>query len=334
MRRSLFLLLFVSFSSRAPGQEVIARLFAATSEGSFLSYSWGEHWERLRGDLRGFEGQIDAFACLGPTVFAGGSAGLFVSDDFGETFHRVATWPGDAPEVTRFLAARLFALEPTLFVGTRGGLYRTNDSGHEWQRVGASEISSAVRDMSWPGPELFVASDSGLHRSVDKGERWVRMGAGLPSAPLLSLAISRYFPSDPLLFAGTAGKGVYRSGDGGEHFEPVGAVDVSGATVRALFWWGSLLLVGTDDGLFLSEDGGKKFRKAKELSGVPILSISVPGAEAEISSDIILGTTRGVYKSSDVGQSFRSVQEGMGPVEVRSLATFPAGPHHRERRSR
>ncbi len=315
-------------------QDAISRLFAATPEGPFISYSWGEHWERLRGDLRGFEGEMNAFACLGPTVFAGGTGGLFVSDDFGETFRQVPSWPKHAPEVTRFLTARLFALEPTVFVGTTGGLFRSTDSGYKWQRVGESELQSAIRDMNWPGPELFVAADSGLHKSVDMGEHWLPVGEGLPPVPLLSLAISRYFTLDPTLFVGTGGRGVYKSTDGGAHFAPLNDAELKVATVRALVWWGSLLLVGTDDGLFLSDDSGKKFRKAKDLQGLSVLSISVPGAEAEVSSDVIVGTNRGVYKSSDVARSFRTVQEGMGPLEVRALATFPIAPQHREKRSR
>lgn len=327
-------LLVLLLAAPAPAQEVISRLFAATPEGPFISYSWGEHWERLRGNLRGFEGEMNAFACLGPTVFAGGSDGVFVSDDFGETFRDLASWPRGAPPVTRFLAARLFALEPTLFVGTNGGLYRSTDAGDKWQRVGKSEIQSAVRDLTWPGPDLFVASDSGLHKSVDMGEHWLEVGSGLPRVPLLSLAISQYFSLDPKIFVGTAGKGIYESTDGGGHFEPVDDPQLNGANVRVIFWWESLLLVGTDEGLYLSDDSGKKFRAARDLQGHSILSISIPGAEAQVSSDVIVGTNHGVYKSSDVGHSFRRVQEGMGPIEVRSLATFPMPPQHRERRSR
>jgi len=151
---------------------------------------------------------------------------------------------------------------------------------------------------------------------------------------VLSLALSRYFALDPTLFVGTAGRGVYESRDGGGHFEPLVDPLLTGANVRVIFWWESLLLVGTDEGLFLSDDSGKKFRPAKDLEGVPVLAISVPGAEAEVSSDVIVGTGRGVFKSSDVAQSFRRVQEGMGPVEGRALATFPIAPQHRERRSR
>jgi hypothetical protein len=59
----------------------------------------------------------------------------------------------------------------------------------------------------------------------------------------------------------------------------------------------------------------------------------VPGAEEEVASDVIVGTDLGVFKSSDGAQRFRRAQEGMGPIEVRALATFPLPPQNRERRS-
>jgi photosystem II stability/assembly factor-like uncharacterized protein len=326
-------LLAVALAVQAP-PTTIARLFAATSVDPFISYSWGEHWSRLHSSLRGLEGEIDVFVCLGPWVYAGGSQGLFLSDDYGETYRRVESWPRGGPSVISLLTARLFGLEPTIFVGTSAGLFRSTDAGTKWAQVGGAEIRSAVRDMRWPGPELFVATDEGLFRTRDVGDRFVRVGVGLPDSRLLSLSVSRFFALDPAVFVGTEGAGLYKSTDGGEKFQAVG-VDLLGKdTVRALVWWGSLLLVGADSGLYLSDDGGKKFKKARDLEGRRVLSIVVPGAEADVASDVILGTDLGVFKSSDGAQRFRRVQEGMGPLEVRALATFPLPPPDRERRSR
>jgi photosystem II stability/assembly factor-like uncharacterized protein len=329
----LSLVLAVALAVLAP-QETIARLFAATSEGTFISYSWGEHWSRLRGDLRGFEGELDAFVCLGPWVYAGGSRGLYLSEDFGENYRPVEGWPRGGPSITSLLTTRLFALEPTIFVGTSAGLFRSTDAGSKWARVGEGEVRSAVRDMIWPGPDLFVATDAGLFRTSDAGEHFTKVGAGLPDSPLLQIVLSRFFPLDAVVFVGTEGAGLFKSVDGGGGFEAAGVEVLGHETVRALVWWGALLIVGTDSGLFLSDDGGKKFQKARDLEGRRVLSISVPGAEEDVASDVIVGTDLGAFKSSDGAQRFRRVQEGMGPLQVRALATFPLPPQARERRSR
>jgi photosystem II stability/assembly factor-like uncharacterized protein len=318
----------LAIASAAPAQWPVSRLFAATTEGPFVSYSWGEHWSRIRPDLRGFTGEIEDFLCLGPWVFAGGSDGLFLSEDYGENYRPVEAWPKSAPPITSFLAGKLFPLEPTVFVGTSAGLYRVRGSGSKWTRIGESAIQSAVRAMSWPGPRLYVATDAGLFRTEDGGDSFARIGADLPEKPLLSLALSRFFPIETIVFVGTAGSGLYKSEDGGDHFEPVGSDLLGKETVRAVVWWGALLLVGTDRGLFLSEDAGKKWERAADFQGRRVLAIEVPGLDADVASDVIVGTDLGVYKSSDGARTFRRVQEGMGPIEVRALATFPVYPEN------
>jgi hypothetical protein len=91
-------------------------------------------------------------------------------------------------------------------------------------------------------------------------------------------------------------------------------------------WWDALLLVGTDHGLFLSGDAGKKWEPVSDFRGRRVLAIEVPGIDADVGSDVIVGTDLGVYKSSDGARTFRRVQEGMGAIEVRALATFPMHP--------
>ena len=47
---SIAIALASTFSPPIAGaqSQVVSRLFAATSEGPFITYSWGEHWTRLR----------------------------------------------------------------------------------------------------------------------------------------------------------------------------------------------------------------------------------------------------------------------------------------------
>jgi len=321
------LLVLVALSVQAP-EQVVSRLFATTTDGPYVSYSWGEHWVRLRANLRGIEGDIVTFECLGPDVYAGGSEGVFISSDYGENYLRVMSFP--AKNVTTFHTARLFALEPTIFVGTESGLYRSTDGGTKWAHIAATEISTAVRDTAWPGPQFFAATDGGLFVSEDVGDTWERLDRGLPSAPLLSMVVSRFFLADPKIIVGTRGAGLFRSDDGGASFEPAGGREMMSRTVHALYWWDALLMIGTDDGLFLSDDAGDTFSEAKELDAHAVWSLNVPVEDAP-RSDILVGTDRGVFKSSDGGQSFRLMTEGLGVPGVTQLATFPPPPQDRER---
>lgn len=323
LSRHLRVLALVLLMHSLVGQAVaqhISRLFALTDTEPFITYSWGEHWQILRGGLRGFEGPIRAMACVGPQVFAGGSHGMFESTDFGETFRELSKWTHG--EVTVIVAARMFALEPTLMVGTTGGLYRTDDGGVNYEALGSV---GRVHAIAWPGPEMFIAGSEGLYLSTDKADTVERLADGLPSAPVLSLALSSFFSLDPVLFVGTDGHGLFRSDDGGKRFERVGPESFWLSKVNALAWWNEVLLVGADDGLYVSVDLGEHMESVPFSGGSPDLevrAISIPAAGAGLSAEIFVGTTEGVFKSSDGGSNFRAVEEGLTDRGVNGFASF------------
>ena len=314
------LLLFVFLALPISAHSVPQRLFAATEAGPFVSYSWGEHWQRLR-EIRGLMGKINTFICMEPNVFAGGVQGLFLSDDLGENYRSVGSWNGG--EITALLAAKFYPADLTIFAGTSKGLYRSMDGGGEWNQIGGGVLLGYVRELSWPGPYLFAAADTGFYSSEDGGDQWEQIRGGLPDAPIVTVTVSRFFSIDPVVFVGSKGQGVYRSRDGGKSFEKVGGAEWNDRIVHVLFWWRSILLAGTENGLFLSNDMGESWESPEVLRGFPSLSLLIPAAEAGVNSDIIVGTPRGVYKSSDGGQSFRHVVEGMGAIAVTGFATFP-----------
>lgn len=319
--RSTFLWLVLA-GSMIPAQEdpaVVSRLLAATESHPYISYSWGEHWQSLA--FR-FPERVHSFACLGPESFAGGEGGIFRSDDWGENWRPVETWT--AGRATVLLTARFFALEPTVFAGTPEGLYRSRDAGGEWERVGGDRITGEVYDIAWPGPLLLVATATGLFGSEDGGDTWTREGEGLPEVALSSIEVSSFFGLDPVVFVGTAGQGLFRSGDGGARFERVGGPSLRTRTVHDLFWWHASLFAATDQGLYVSTDSGQRWTSASRvLEGMTVYAISIPAAETSSGSDILVGTDRGVYKSSDGGLSWRHLTEGMGQKRVDAFGSFP-----------
>ncbi len=309
----------LGIAAQRGAQPPVSRLFVATSAGPHKSYSWGEDWDPMD---RSLPKGIRTFACLGPRAFAGGLEGLFVSDDFGETWRKVEHWPGE--EVRGILPSSFFALEPVLFVGTGNGLYRSRDAGDHWERVGAGVIDSNVWQLAWPGPALLAASDRGLFLSDDGGDRWSRVGQGLPDVPILSLAVSQYFGADPVAFGGSAGAGLYRSNDGAKTFQRVGDASWDTRQVYALFWWERSLFAGTDAGLYYSEDAGKKWKLAGAVfEKLQVYALAFPGAGTSRGSDILAGTERGVFKSADGSLTWRALTQGLGEPAVSGFGSFP-----------
>jgi photosystem II stability/assembly factor-like uncharacterized protein len=318
-RRWLLFLLLLVLPIQVSGSQPLARLLVATSDGPYVSYSWGDYWETLRHRL---PVDIRVFYCSGSRVYAGGPQGLFMSDDYGELWTKVQSWSGGA--VTSVLMSSYFPSEPVIFVGVRDGLYRSRDGGENWERIAEGVINGSVNVMSWPGPSLFVGTSRGLFHSVDGGDNWEKLGGGLPEAVVLSLDVSSYFGIEPVVFVGLEGAGVYRSRDGGESFEPVSGEDWATLSVRVIYWWKSSLIVGTDGGLFVSRDQGESWESASaKLEGERILAISIPTAEAPAGSDIIVATDRGVFKSRDGATTWNEASSGMNPATVYGFGTFP-----------
>jgi photosystem II stability/assembly factor-like uncharacterized protein len=66
---------------------------------------------------------------------------------------------------------------------------------------------------------LYAAGRKGVYKSIDYGASWKAINNGLHSLNIRSLVIS---PSAPgTMYVGTNGTGLYRSRDGGEHWETV-----------------------------------------------------------------------------------------------------------------
>jgi len=127
---------------------------------------------------------------------------------------------------------------------SEGDIFRTTDGGRTWTRLTVTSSGNMPMDFLALVPShpatLFAgaylrgneAYAYALFRSTDQGATWTRSDTGLPPAgPVTSLLAD---PADPRrLFAGT-GRGVFRSSDGGEHWQPTNAVQASssGAQLR------------------------------------------------------------------------------------------------------
>jgi photosystem II stability/assembly factor-like uncharacterized protein len=159
---------------------------------------------------------------------------------------------------------------------------------------------------------------------VDGGREWETLGEDLPETAVLSLAVSSYFGIEPVVFVGLEGAGIHRSRDAGRHFEPVSGKGWAEQSVRAIYWWKSSLFVGTDEGLFVSQDAGESWDETSpELRGDKILAISIPSPDSPVGSDILVGTDQGVFKSGDGATTWREVNEGMSPSTVYAFGFFP-----------
>jgi photosystem II stability/assembly factor-like uncharacterized protein len=290
-------------------------LFAGTPSGLRLSRDWGTTWDRRDPAAKdGLEtvGAVRVILPLGPTVYVGGEGGLFQSDDYGRTWERL----GVLGSVQCILLSRYFNVDPTIFVGTGDGLLKSEDAGQSFHATALR--GTPVTRLDWPGPALVAATGRGVVVSTNAGASFGPPGEGLPDGGVRALALSSFYPVDPVLFAGAGSHGVFRSRDGARTWTSAGLED---QVVTDLAWLGPFLYAVTDRGLYRSQDMGRLWTPLGDgLNGVSLLRIFFPAAPS--GAEAFLATERGIYRTPDGGQHW--LPTGFKDEPVLTLGAFPA----------
>ena len=248
----------------------------------------------------------------------------------------------------------------TFFMGTTGGgVWRTTNAGISWhnlsdetigsQSIGAVEVAPSDPNVVYVGtgsgcPRGNIMNGDGIYRSEDGGSTWRHVG--LPDAGLVPRIVVH--PEDPdLVYAAVLGdifepsetRGVYRSRDGGAHWERVhhvsprtGAVDLvidprNPRVLYAAMWtaerkpW-TLVDGGEEGGVFKSTDGGTTWSALTE--GLPSGAIGriglalSPARPSRVWAQIATpGDDGGLFRSDDSGRSWQRVHAGRA-IQVRA----------------
>lgn len=245
--------------------------------------------------------------------------------------------------------------QPNVFyVGAvNGGVWKTDDYGRTWHPIfddqPTGSIGAIVVSPSDPNV-VYVGSGEGLHRpdlsvgdgiykSTDAGKTWTHLGLR-DGQQISQMAID---PRDPKrLFVAVAGhpygpnpeRGVYRSTDGGQSFEPVlqknenvGAAGVEidpsdPNVVYATLWearegpWENGAWNGSGGGIFKSTDGGQKWQQlAGGLPGgiVEAYVTVAPSNTKRMFASVATKDKVDLYRSDDAGATWSTVTTDARP---------------------
>ena len=247
--------------------------------GIYRTTDGGDTWQRHVAGLPQYNGpagwqyaEIEVLAANGTSVFAGTGAG---SEFFGGSFHIV----GD-------------------------GIARSHNGGQTWQLVNVGLPIISHNNFNEPRYDpiygLYAAEDlvlagtmlSGIYRTIDDGDSWLFSGTGLPAnSSGHSPQIEAFVKHHGSFFAagggfafggGSAGFGVFRSGDNGLTWTR-SDTGLPSRRVWALASAGDRLLAGLGhydassfDGVYESLDDGQSWhRLGTTLDGIAIRELGV-----------------------------------------------------------
>ena len=250
----------------------------------------------------------------------------------------------------RTVAAAGIPSQPNVFymAATNGGIWKTTDAGRVWtpifddqntQSIGSLAIAPSNPNVIYAGsgeglqrPDLSVGD--GVYRSSDAGRTWTHLGLRNGWQIPAILVDPR---DENRLFVAVLGhpygpneeRGIYRSTDGGRHFDRVlykdentGGMDLAfdpkdAQTVYADLWAGRQApwevggsFNGPGSGLFKSTDGGSTWKPLTNglpaiADGLGRIGIGVsPSDGNRIYAMVDAPKLGGVYRSDDAGMNW------------------------------
>lgn len=252
-----------------------------------------------------------------------------------------------------------------------GGVWKTTNSGVSWKPVFDSQQSYSIGsvtidpnnpDVIWVGTGenvsgRHVAWGDGVYKSVDGGQTWKNMGLE-KSEHIGKIIIDPrnsnivFVAAEGPLWAPGGQRGLYKSENGGESWQPVlqidentGVTDIefdpsnpdiiyAAAYQRRRQVW-SLLAGGPESGIYKSTDNGLSWRKIK--TGLPSgdmgkIGLAVTPANPElVYATIEAGNDeKGFYRSADKGESWEKqnsyISGGTGPHYYQEIEASPQNP--------
>jgi len=253
---------------------------AAYEAGVFKTGDGGRTWSQLSSYPTGYAHSVLAHPNAPGVLFVGSEpAAIFRSDDGGETWNECRgfqevpeanQWSFHGDRLSHVRELRTAPGDPDImFAGIEvGGVVRSGDGGQSWKQLPGLHDDIHLVNISQASPSrIYVATAEAPYRSNDGGNNWEMINDGLERRYTLHISAAPH-DADVVLVAVSSNAGrsnpqLYRSADGGKHWNLIEAVGGGEDMVVAIDWDPIIenrVYAGTDGGkIYRSNDGGQQW---------------------------------------------------------------------------
>ncbi len=298
--------------------------------GLLRSRDGGDNWERLL--LPGVPAlRAVAIAPSAPdTVYAGGPAGVWRSDNGGDTWIDAAGRSKPVREVESLVVDPRFSLR--VYAGTWRQAYRSLDGGGTWAPI--AQGMDLDRDvftiaLSPHDPDKLFAGTCGfLYKSSNGGDLWSNRMAGIPMNHRRIHSIA----ANPLeareVWLGTRG-GIYRSLDDANSFTLMrGGISVSSILADPK---GSRVFAATEEFGILTREKGASFVESNsgmDASRVPAFDATSGDLGVLYAARTENPDEQSIWVSADAGRTWRAMGPGVDIKNVRYIRGLETSEPH------
>lgn len=253
------------------------KIFASSRDGViYMSEDDGLNWQSKSNGIPNYA-KIINLKIIDNKISACTDVGLFQSSDFGETWQIENTFKVFT-NVTSILRDG-----NDLFVGTNKGIFQSSDLGINWteKKIGLTNFN--ITSISESNKVILISTfGGGVFKSTNNGDKWLPVNLSLKDSLINSIEIINNY-----VFAATLKNGVFKAStrefgisNKGDNWRPTGQSILNKygiKSIRKFIVTDSLLIIGTDQGVFVSKDDGYSWidkNNTSNLKGVIDLAYS------------------------------------------------------------
>lgn len=266
---------------------VVATQFDQSDEDSaiYRSQDLGKSWTLISGKLA--FGWTDSLLALNNKLYTTKAGNVYVSNDLGSTWTPDNEGLMKDEEVEAEFSTHLAAIGDTLFLIGNGKIQSRAKNESKWQLVSGLEgLGEETIDIVGQPGRIFLLTSRSLYQSSN-GQSWNRVG----DTPVFRPHILQYTP-DALYVAGGRNSFIWKLPlTANSQWEKLTLNNVSGL-IHTLWMdqaFPKVMVVGTKEGLFWTNNSGNSFQKwescGQNVSFRDVLSFSSDAGHSIIATD-------------------------------------------------